>query len=137
MITSTIVALSINPFLTNLFYVSKNSKITKTTKFKLLYKKIIGNLKNKLNLKKLYFNFLSYFLDDEKPFRITVFKIFFWIILLAILILPPAMLVFKMRMLPKSNQNQIYLRVDLPSDTTYNSTEKLSKDLNSFLLEKY
>jgi multidrug efflux pump subunit AcrB len=134
MVTSTIVALSINPFLTNLFYVTKKKK---HSKFILLFKKLTENLREKFNFKKIYFNFLSYFLNDKKPFRITFFKLFFWVILLVILILPPAMLVFKMRMLPKSNQNQIFLRIDLPSDVTFNSTEILSKDLNNFLLKEY
>lgn len=134
MITSTIVALSINPFLTNVFYINKSKK---TNKISLLFSKIFRIIRNKLNFKKIYFNFIWYFLNDKKPLRIIFFKLFFWIVLLSILIIPPAMLVFKMRMLPKSDQNQIFIRIDLPSDTTYTSTKNLSKNFNSFLLKEY
>lgn len=42
-----------------------------------------------------------------------------------------------MRMLPKSNQNQIFLRVDMPQDFTFSSTQEASQRLQSYLIQRY
>jgi multidrug efflux pump subunit AcrB len=44
--------------------------------------------------------------------------------------------IFKARMLPKSNQNQIYLWVDAPRDYSSDKTKKIQEDITKFLLKK-
>ncbi len=171
MITSTAVALSINPFLTDLFYnlFERNNKEKNTTdknssnisqKIKNILKKmsdpiflfiknIVKKIKSKINqneiikkikkfnFKKFYYWYMNYFLDEKNPQRLKLFKLWFWITLFVIIVIPPALLIFKMRMLPKSNQNQIFLRVDIPQNKNYNYTKKSSNQIENFLIKKF
>lgn len=41
-----------------------------------------------------------------------------------------------MRMLPKSDQNQIYIWVDMPESATFDKTETLARDLHDLLLQE-
>lgn len=160
MITSTIVALSINPFLTDLFYnifgkKKKNEeKNIQEQKWKiaLIFSKIdVYKKKLKVQLKDLeekskiyqekaktkYNAFLHYFLDEKFPKRVKFFKIGFWITLVLFVVVPPALLIFKMRMLPKSNQNQIFIWVDMPENSSYTHTRDAGEKLNQFLVKNY
>jgi hypothetical protein len=53
-------------------------------------------------------------LDIKAKRNRRLFKITFWLALFAILIAPIYLGIFKARMLPKSNQDQIYLWIDAP-----------------------
>jgi hypothetical protein len=57
---------------------------------------------------------LQYFInqDVKSNKKRKIFKITFWVSLILIVILPIYFGVFKARMLPKSNQDQVYLWVD-------------------------
>jgi len=67
-----------------------------------------------LKIRKKYLKFMRFFLNNEEKSqkRRKIFKITFWISLFLILILPIYFGIFKARMLPKSNQNQIYVWID-------------------------
>ncbi len=54
-----------------------------------------------------------------------------------IVVVPPVLLIFKMRMLPKSNQNQVFLWVDMPENSSYTHTRDISEQLNNFLIDSY
>jgi hypothetical protein len=57
---------------------------------------------------------LRYFInqDVKSNKKRKIFKITFWVSLVLIVVLPIYFGVFKARMLPKSNQDQVYLWVD-------------------------
>lgn len=61
-------------------------------------------------------------------------KIFFWGGLIFVMVFPIATGIFKARMLPKSNQNQIYLWIDTPRSTPAASGEKIVQEVERLLL---
>ncbi len=163
MIVSTLVALSINPFLTlilnrkktesdhylrNLFYKNViypifhhwkklSRKIMENKNIKNIHWKVKEKISNKKiwNFEKKYKNFISFFLNNKKSRKL--FKLSFWILLFWILIFPSAVNIIKFRMLPKSNQWQIYLRADLSRDSSFYKTKEFVNDLNKFLKQYY
>ncbi len=87
-------------------------------------------------IRRKYLAFMKLFISDSKKAQINrkIFKLTFWISLFLILILPIYFGIFKARMLPKSNQNQIYLWIDAPRWWDINKTQKVENDLASWLL---
>jgi multidrug efflux pump subunit AcrB len=69
-----------------------------------------------LKIRKKYLAFMRIFIANNKKAKRNrrLFRLSFWISLFLILILPIYFGIFKARMLPKSNQNQIYLWIDAP-----------------------
>lgn len=63
-------------------------------------------------------------------------KIGFWIALFAILAAPIMLDVFKARMLPKADKNQVYLWIDAPRETVAEDMRKIGEDASDFLLCK-
>jgi len=61
-------------------------------------------------------------------------KIGFWGGLIFLMVFPIGIGVFKARMLPKSDQNQIYLWIDAPRNTPANVGEDIVKDVEFLLL---
>lgn len=51
-----------------------------------------------------------------------------------ILIAPISLDVFKARMLPKADKNQVYLWVDAPRNTTIETMNTIRHDIETFLL---
>ena len=88
---------------------------------------------NKYDIRKLYLNFMKKYLnkDQKTTKKIKRFKLFFWLALFAILIAPIYAWIFKARMLPKSNQDQIYLWIDAPR---WWNSDKMNKVKNEVLL---
>lgn len=43
--------------------------------------------------------------------------------------------VFRARMLPKADKNQVYLWIDAQRNATIGQTEQIAKDIESFLME--
>jgi len=91
-----------------------------------------------LKIRKKYLKFMRFFLNNEEKSqkRRKIFKITFWISLFLILILPIYFGIFKARMLPKSNQNQIYVWIDAKRWDSALKTEKIEKYVSDFLLKK-
>jgi len=150
MVTSTVVALSINPFLTHVLSkdISLKTPVSKPRYAKYLpphrhtnYKKFISLFSKKLqhyvekiNFKQRYFNFLHIYIGDE-PHQFKKRKNFrkmFYIILGILVVLPPLFGIFKMRMLPKSDQNQIYLRLDNRPDANIQETLQIAQSTKEF-----
>lgn len=52
------------------------------------------------------------------------------------IIFPIAVGIFKARMLPKSNQNQVYLWIDMPREYTVHNGEEVVQEVENFLLSK-
>ena len=57
---------------------------------------------------------MKIFLQPKATKKRKAFKIVFWMTLFAIIIAPIYLGIFKARMLPKSDQNQIYVWIDAP-----------------------
>ena len=58
----------------------------------------------------------------------------FWISLLLIIVTPIMSDVFRARMLPKADKNQVYLWVDAERNKTISGTLAIAKDIESFLM---
>lgn len=123
LIASMFVAFSINPFIAGLLYNKKtaHAHAEKDSKFLNWYGKFIG----------------KFIVNDPKVARTRrLFKIGFWLALFAIIISPIMFNIFKARMLPKANKNQVYLWVDAPRDTPVAKMLEISEDTSNFLLCK-
>ena len=73
--------------------------------------------------------------ERSKKIR-KIIKIAFWGGLLVVIILPIATGIFKARMLPKSNQNQVYLWIDAPRSMTATDSQDIVKEVEKILLGK-
>ncbi len=58
----------------------------------------------------------------------------FWISLFIIIISPIYLDIFKARMLPKADKDQVYLWIDAPGNTSIETTEMIAHDAETFLL---
>jgi multidrug efflux pump subunit AcrB len=100
------VALTINPWVS--FNITKDIKHNDINKTQIK--------ESRFKLRKKYLNFLKIFLWSDRKTNIKrkIFKISFWLALFIIVLWPIYWWIFKARMLPKSNQDQIYLWIDAP-----------------------
>ncbi len=129
LLISIAIAFTINPWIS---YISAKD-IKKSDKNK--EKKV---KESPLKIRQKYLFFMNLFLNDNKKSnkRRKIFKITFWISLFIILIVPIYLGIFKARMLPKSNQNQIYLWIDSKRENTSTKTEEIEKYASEFLLKQ-
>lgn len=127
LILSLIVALTINPWIS---YLSAKDVTQKDTK--------INIKENKYDIRKFYLNFMRKFLnEDKKSYKNRrIFKFTFWLSLLLIMIVPIYLWIFKARMLPKSNQNQIYVWIDAPRWTNYEKMVEIDNYFKNFFINK-
>lgn len=58
----------------------------------------------------------------------------FWISLIIILVVPIMLDVFKARMLPKADKDQVYLWIDAPRNTSIEKTTEIAHAAESFLV---
>jgi len=168
MITSTFVALSINPFLAHVLskdinlsknkpslhlpsrfrggrITSQSQKNTKNSRIKKIIQKPILIIKTSLQkikqfnfherFKNKYLWLLNNYLWDEegKLTKRNKFRKIFFIILGIIVVLPPMFGIFRIRMLPKSDQNQIYLRLDNRPDSNIYENIQIAEATQNFL----
>ncbi len=129
LLVSLAIAFTINPWIS---YVSAKD-IKK-------WDKILSNKKkgSPLQIRKKYLAFMKLFINDSKKAntRRKIFKITFWLALFSILILPIYAWVFKARMLPKSDQNQIYLWIDTKRENSAEKTEEIERYASKFLIKQ-
>lgn len=126
LIFSIIVAFSINPWVSYLM----SSNITEESK------KEPGKKKNKFDIRHIYLKIMNIFIrDDKKASRNRkIFKVTFWISLFLVIILPISFGIFKARMLPKSNKDQVYLWIDAPRGTSVEKMLEIEKSVQDFFL---
>lgn len=126
LIFSIIVAFSINPWVSYLM----SSNITEESK------KEPGKKKNKFDIRHIYLKIMNIFIrDDKKASRNRkIFKVTFWISLFLVIILPISFGIFKARMLPKSNKDQVYLWIDAPRGTSVEKMLQIEKSVQDFFL---
>jgi len=99
-------------------------------------KKEPGKKKNKFDIRHIYLKIMNIFIrDDKKASRNRkIFKATFWISLLLVIILPISFGIFKARMLPKSNKDQVYLWIDAPRGTSVEKMLQIEKSVQDFFL---
>lgn len=121
-IISTTVALSINPWIS--YYTESWGKKRNLKK------------KKSLGLRKKYLHILEFFIKwKNSAKRIFYFKLTLWLSLFLVILGPIYGGIFKARMLPKSNQNQIYLWIDAPKWWDNTALQNVSKDVSNFLIK--
>lgn len=125
LIASLFIAFSINPFLASRFCVwdkcSSHEDHNKESKLITKYGNIIG----------------KYISDTAATLKSRrTLKYIFWISLFVIILSPIMLGIFKARMLPKADKNQIYIWIDVPRDYSVDKTKIVEKDLSDFLLWK-
>ena len=122
---SIIVAFSINPWIS--FITEKDLKDTK--------KKPVSE--KKYDVRKIYLKIMNLFIvDNKKALRNRkIFKATFWISLVLIIILPIWLWIFKARMLPKSDKDQVYLWIDAPRWTSVDKMLEIEKSVEEFFLK--
>lgn len=123
LIASLFVAFSLNPFLAIALHRDKRSENHEHREGKILswYALLLGKYINE---------------SDTTVRKRRMLKIGFWLALFAILVAPIMLDVFKARMLPKADKNQIYLWIDAPRESTALQMKKISDDASNFLLCK-
>lgn len=72
--------------------------------------------------------------DAKTERKRTWLKVGFWVSLFVIILSPILLDVFKARMLPKADKNQVYLWIDAPRNTSIDTSYKIARDTETFLL---
>ena len=123
LLISLVIAFSINPWLSYLWAKDVQEKDRNQEE-----------KKSSFDIRKYYLNFMKKYLnkDEKSAKRRKRFKIMFWLALFAILIWPIYAWIFKARMLPKSNQDQIYLWIDAPRWWSVKKMDSVKNDVISF-----
>ncbi len=118
---SLVVAFSINPFLASFLHKSGASA---------------HHEKKEGGFLRWYGKKLQTFINREPSTtrKRTWLKVGFWMSLMIILIAPIMMDIFKARMLPKADKNQVYLWIDAPRNASIETTSKIAREAETFLL---
>lgn len=117
---SLVVAFSINPFLASWLHKSGGgSHEQKEWWFIRWYGKKLESFVNR---------------DLKTEKRRTWLKIGFWISLFLIILSPIYLDIFKARMLPKADKDQVYLWIDAPGNRGIETTEQIAHDVETFFL---
>jgi len=135
LLVSLLVAFSVNPFMAYFAAKTKGSSVDNSVK-KVKDNKLNKKSNNEGFIQNLYKKILSYFLGDEVRYRRRIFKTVFWLSLIAIIVVPPALWIFKMWMLPKDNKNQIYIWIDWSRNWSVKKSKEVAEYVNK-LLAKY
>lgn len=121
---SIIIAFSINPFVS---YFTTNDK-----------KEHVNNKNSsKYDIRNFYIKIMKFFIKDDNKSKNKrkIFKILFIISLIFVIILPIYFWVFKARMLPKSDKDQVYLWIDAPRWTNIDKMLEIEKEIEKFFLK--
>lgn len=128
LLVSLVISLTINPWLSFLWAKDIQSCEEKNNK------KIP---KIKFDPRKYYLSFMEKFLLEtpQSHKKRKRFKMFFWLSLFVIILAPIYLWIFKARMLPKSDQNQIYVWIDAQRSTSAQEMKKIEQDMSNFFLK--
>ena len=122
---SLIFSVSINPFLALIFTPKNNMQKKKSYEDGFFFRQF-------KKLENQYAKLLFAFLETAKKRKLVIITT--GIIFVLALMLPLTPLV-PFRMLPKANENQFYVYIDLPTGTAVNQTQTTTKILESLILE--
>lgn len=127
-IASTLISLTINPFISYYSYKDIPSQREKHIEFK-----------QDSWIKRFYLKIVWYFLHHDDKIarkRFRIFKYSFWLALILIIVIPISLWIFKARMLPKSDQNQVYLWIDIPENKNHHEIEDVRVLASDFIEKK-
>ncbi len=126
LLISLLISLTVNPWIS---YLSAND-ITESDRDK-------KEKDNKYDIRKYYLIFMKKFLNEEKKSNKNrkIFKLVFWITLFSVMFAPIYLTVFKARMLPKSDQNQIYVWIDWPRSYSSEKMLEIENHMSDFFFE--
>lgn len=87
---------------------------------------------------KRYWNLISKYISDtiKAAKSRKALKAIFWVTLFVIMISPIMLGIFKARMLPKADKNQVYIWIDAPRDYSVEKTKMIESDMSDFILWK-
>lgn len=125
LLVSLVLAFSINPWLS---YIWAKDVVVDGTGNK------VSVPKKTFDIRKYYLSFMKIFLNNKATKKRKVFKVVFWMILFLVIIAPIYFWIFKARMLPKSDQNQIYVWIDAPRSYTFDKMLEIEKYMSSYFL---
>lgn len=93
--------------------------------------------KSKWDIRVIYTNIMLKIISPWKKSQKwrKIIKTWFWIGLIVMIILPIWAGIFKARMLPKSDQDQVYLWIDAPREFSAQKWTQIIKDVEKFFLE--
>ncbi len=124
LLISLLIAFTINPWISfvwakNLEEKDKNIEIKKESRF---------------DIRKYYLDFMKKFINKEEKTikKRKRFRLIFWFMLFILLLWPIYWGIFKARMLPKSDQDQVYLWVDAPQSWDANKMKNVGDDISKF-----
>lgn len=127
LLLSILIAFTINPWVSFMTAkeVTENDKVHEKKK------------KFRFDIRILYVKIMEYFISDKPNTkkRRKIFKLVFWVSLVLVIILPIYTWIFKARMLPKSNQNQVYLWIDAPRWTNIDKMLEVEKSVEEFFMD--
>ena len=126
LVISLIIAFTINPLLS---YLGAKDITEKNRTIK--QKKEV-----KYDIRKYYLSFMKLFIRDDKKSnkKRFIFKLVFWISLIIFIFWPILWGIFKARLLPKSDQNQVYLWIDAPRWWNTQKMRWVVKEVNNFFI---
>jgi multidrug efflux pump subunit AcrB len=127
LISSLIIALTIIPYLLNI--ISKLGKQTTPTDEEIkpnIFLRVVGKLQKKYSL------FLTKLLESSAKRKVVMTTV---IVALLISLSFPALKIVKFRMLPKADKEQFYLYVDLPQYATIEKTDRVVREIETFIME--
>lgn len=125
LLASLIIAFSINPWIS--YINAKDITIEEKETKRQVSKK-------SFDIRKYYLSFMKIFINRKRKWKRFVFKMFFWFSLFAIIIAPIYLGIFKARMLPKSDQNQIYIWIDAPRSYSFEKMIEIEKYMSDYFL---
>lgn len=126
---SVIIAFTINPWLSYIWAKDITQSSSQTEK----------KAKKSFDIRKYYLAFMQKFFSKDKKAkeRRRLFKITFWVALFVILVWPIYTWIFKARMLPKSNQDQVYVWIDAPRWWNTTKMQSVESDLVTFFTKSW
>jgi len=127
LLISIVVAFAINPWIS---YITEKDAKEDDKKHKI-------KKKSRFDVRILYIKIMEFFINSKSNYnkRRKIFKIVFWLSLILVIVWPIYAWIFKARMLPKSNQDQVYLWVDSARWTTAEKMFEIEKDINNFFFK--
>ena len=130
------IAFSINPFIA--YYFEKPARADESKeKYQLKdVDKVAKNWAHEVKttkIERIYTWFLEFFIWEWKKLRRSFLKIFFWIALWFVVVTPIVLNVFKAQMLPKSDQDNFFVWIDMPRDTSLDKSQEVAQDLSDFV----
>lgn len=130
------IAFSINPFIA--YMLADNPRFDKKKEsYKLKdVDKVADSWAHEVSttkIEKWYVNILEYFIWENKKLRRSSLKMIFWWALWLVVFVPIFLNIFKAQMLPKSDQDNFFVWIDMPRDTSLDKSKQVAQHMSDFM----